>query len=437
MSEAVSSIDSARAPNVRLIFIVGLGIIFLFFGILGGWAALAPLSRGAVAAGTVKIEGHRKTVQHLEGGIVADIKVREGDVVAAGQTLITLDQTRPKASLEVLKGQLLAFRALEARLIAERDLHDQVSFPKELLVQTSFDTQKAIEGQRGIFQARLESLNSQSGILNQRIAQYREEIRGMRAEMKAQDTQLELMNEEVIAAEKLFEKGLLRKPRLLELKRRNVEIEGARAKNQANVARVEQNITESRMQIIDLSRSRQSEVVQELREVQVRIADVIERVAAAQDVLNRTLVIAPTSGSIVNLNVHATGAVVGPGEPIMEVVPNDEKLIIEARVRPTDIDVVYVGLNAQIRLSAFNQRTTPVLNGQIEQVSADIFTDDRSGESYYKARVILKPEVEIPDSIQLYPGMPVDVLIVTGEWTALEYIMQPLKESIARSMREE
>lgn len=424
-------------PDVKGPTLVGLLIVVVFFGIFGGWAATAPLSSGAVAPGTIGVEGRRKTVQHLEGGIVSEILVREGQRVAAGETVVTLDQTRPKASLEVLRAQFVALVAQEARLIAERDGRRTIAFPAGLVEPGDVEGGKVLTGQTGIFEARIESLNSQSAILDQRIAQFRAEIRGLQAEMSAQSTQIALIEEEIDAAETLMAKGLQRKPRLLELKRRRVEIEGARAQNQATVARVEQNITEADMQIKDLSKSRHSEVVQELREVQTRLADVRERVAAAQDVLNRTSIVAPTSGEVVDLRIHTPGAVIGPGEPIMDIVPTAGDLVIEARVSPTDIDIVHPGLPAQVRFTAFNQRTTPVLDAVVQRISADILSDERSGETFYSARVLIDPDTEIPDGLDLYPGMPVEVLIVTGSRTVLEYLAQPISETFSRSMREQ
>ena len=422
-----------------IIIVVVVVVVTLFFGGLGGWAALAPLESAAIATGVVSVASSRKTVQHLEGGIVSEILVREGDEVEASQLLIRLEDTQPRASLELLRGRQLAALALEARLAAERDGRKLVEFPDALLTAAQ-DTKVAgmITAQERIFEARRNSLSGQVAILKQRMAQFSEEIKGLSSEIAAQDTQLELIAEESGAVAQLVAKGLAQKPRLLGLKRQSAEIEGARSRNRARIARVKQSIGEAHLRISELSTALINEVVQELRDVQTDLSDLTERIRAAEDVMRRTDILAPLAGTIVGLQVHTRGGVIAPGSPLMDIVPKDDRLIIEAQVDPNDIDVVHSGLPAQVRLTAFNQRHLAPIDGQVVSVSADRFTDERTGVGYFLARIELDAaELEALEDVALYPGMQAEVMIVTGARTAFDYLTKPLATSLRRAFREE
>lgn len=439
MSPALSpSVGGLRNMGIRKTLISGALIVTAFFGGFGAWAVLAPLDSAAIAAGQVGIDTRRKTIQHLEGGIVGAILVREGDAVERGQALIELDDTRARASRKLLDGQWGAAKAMEARLIAERDGFADVAFPDALAQRSSeIDVSRILEGQLNIFTARKDAVTSQTRILGQQVAQMREEIEGLGAEITAQTTQLNLIAEERDAVQALLKKGFARKPRLLALQREAAEIEGRRAQNRAAIARAKQSIGETKLRIQDIHTARHSEVVEELREVQAQLVDLAERINAAADVLKRTVVYAPVSGVVVNLQVATQGGVIGPGEPLMDIVPSNDKLVIEARVKTTDIDIVHPGLPAQVRLTSFNQRTTPVLEGIVERVSADSMVDERTGEAYYLTRINLTEDSRLPDSLILQPGMPAEVMIVTGNRTLVEYMVKPIRESLSRAFREE
>jgi len=275
-------------------------------------------------------------------------------------------------------------------------------------------------------------------VLNQRIAEFKEEIKGLEGEITADDTQLELILEEIAAVEILLEKGLERKPRLLALKRRVAEIEGERSSSRARIARVNQSIGEARLRITELATTRINEVVEQLREVQATLFDVDERLNASRDVLARTEIRAMQAGAIVDLRVHTKGGVIAPGEDLLDIVPGDDLLIIEARIDPKDIDVVSWGLAARVRFTAFSQRNAVPMDGRVISVSADNLVDERTGETYYLARIKLdKDPSEVMPGLRLYPGMQAEVMIVTGSRTALEYIMSPIRNSIGRALRED
>ena len=428
----------SRDMGVGRTMVFGIVVIALFFGAFGAWAVFAPLESAAIAPGVLGVSGKRKTVEHLEGGIVAEILVEEGDAVAAGQTLVELDDTRARASFSLLQGQHRSAAALKARLEAERDGLAQVLYPEWLRQAVMEDgADDFLSTQDRIFEARARSLGTRTAIYDQRIAQLREEATGLEAEIEAQDRHVGLLEEEIDGIGGLVERGLEGKQRLLALKRRKAEVEGGRAQNRARIARVEQRVGETRLTIVELGNARLGEVVAEMREVEARLSDLRERMEAAGNVLSRTRVTAPVAGTVVDLRIFTRGGVIEEGEPLMDIVPAGGSLVIEAQVDPTDIDSVYPDLPAQVRLTAFSQITTPTLSGTVLHVSADRLTDERTGIPYYEARVALdagQPELE---ELKLQPGMPAEVMIITGKRTALDYLLKPIVTSFGRALREE
>jgi len=434
-----SMIDKLRSLAALRLASVGVLVVFVFFGAFGAWAALAPLDSAAIAPGTVNVLSQRKTLQHLEGGIVTEILVDEGSRVSAGDVVIRLDATQAKIRLDLLQGQLYAAEASAARLEAERDGLDAIQFPEALsaLVSEVPKVAKVMTGQQRIFAARKEQLTNRAQILNSRIRQLEEEINGLQAEISTQNRELVLIGEELDSVSSMVAKGVEPRTRLLALKRNAARIEGERAQNKAAIARARQAIGETSLQIDDLDANNLTEVVAELRTVENEIADARERIAAARDILSRTEVIAPVSGVVVNLQVHTTGGVVGPGEPLLDLVPGDDDLIIEARLALTDIDVVHVGLPARVQLTAFNQRSTPSFEGEVRHVSADRIEDRHSGEAYYRLRVELLEGQSDLELLELYPGMPVQVMVRTGERTLLAYLVEPIVDSFGRALKED
>lgn len=446
MNESTSTaptIDAAAARPERLpvgkTLLSAVVIILFFFAGLGSWAALAPLDSAALAPARVTVAGNRKTVQHLEGGIVSELRVGEGSRVEPGELLLKLDETQAHATLQQLRGRYENLLAREARLLAERtDTNEEIRFPDVLLQQADEErVSNAMAGERAIYQARIEFMAGRERILKQRVLQLREEIEGLRAQVEAESTQLLLVRDEKDAIETLFEKGQIDKPRLLAAKRTEAGLIGSRGEHQALISRAEQRIGESQLEIIDLKNRLLSEVVADLKETQAELTDLSQRIKAAEDLLARTEVRAPVGGTVVDLQVHTVGGVITPGQKILDIVPVEDRLELEARVDPTDIDVVHVGLSAQVVLTAYKQRSTPTLSGKVSRVSADSFSDPNTGRTYFLARVTVETvELERMEGIDLYPGMPAEVMIRTGSQTALDYMLGPILQSLNRAFRE-
>ena len=426
-----------RAMGVTTPMAVGAGIVGLFFGVFGAWAAFAPLESAAVARGVISVETQRKTIQHLEGGIVGEILVRDGDEVAADAILVVLDDTQARATLDLLRGRHRAARALEARLIAERDGAADISFPDDVRGSADAGVAELVRAQGNIFTGRRRSITGQDAIMRQRIAQIQQEIRGLEGQSAAQAEQLALTSEEIASNQKLVDEGLSGKTRLLELQRALAEVTGEHSQSLAAIARAQQNIEETRLEMADLRTSFINEAVQQLGIVQNELLDLGEQIRAAEDVLRRTVIRSPMAGTVVGLQVHTVGGVVAPGQTLLDVVPKGDRLIVEAFVDPNDIDVVEVGLGAQVRLTALTQRNLAPLEGHVTTVSADRLTDQRTGLSYFLARVELDDDpVAKLDGERLYPGMQAEVMIVTGERTTLDYLSRPLVNSFNRAFRE-
>jgi len=439
MSAMAPSPERSDELGTRKVVLIGTVIILIFFGLFGGWVVFAPLDSAAIASGTVSVENNRKTVQHLEGGIVKQILVRDGDRVKAGQTLIRMEDVQPLAQLQLIRGQRNALLALAARLRAEQDGNTELTFPDELNAQSDDSrVQESIIGQLNIFEARRNAIEGQRQILEHRVAQFREEIIGLQAQIRSANQQLELIEDELKDLKFLFDKRLTPKSRLLALQRRRTEIQGERGQNLAAIARAKQNIAEVEISIFQLRTEQVSEVVSEYREVETELLGLQERLEAAEDVQRRTYVNSPTDGVVVDMQIHSTGTVIQPGERLLDVVPGNEKLVIKARVKPTDIDIVHAGLPAQVRLVVLNQRVTLTVEGTVSWVSADRLMDERSGEYFFTARIDLDdsndPHLK---GLTLLPGMPVEVLIRTGERTLLQYLVSPIRESLMRSLREQ
>lgn len=417
----------------------GLLFILIFIFGFGAWAALAPLESAAIAPGEIVVEGDRQKVEHLEGGIVGEILVREGDLVSAGEPLILLDATQARASVGVLSTRLTYAAALEARLIAERDGESSLSLTPWLKERAADDpeVQKIIEAQSNILRSRSETMKSQLAILENRKEQFGEEIVGLRSEVDAIDQELVHIRAELSDVSQLVGKKLAPRARLYSLQRQEAEILGRRGRIIAQIARARQSIAEADLRGSSMKTEAVEQAISELRDVQGEIADLQERLSAARDVLRRTEIVAPVGGTVVNLQVHTTNGIIKPGDTLMEIVPVGEGRVIHARVDPIDIDVVRSGLSASIRLTAFSARTTPELSGEVVTVSADRLVDQNSGLPYYEARVkIDESEMSKISDLNLMPGMPVEVMIATGETTLLNYLVQPFTDLLRRGISE-
>ncbi len=425
--------------SIRGQVIAGILVVILIIAAFGGWASTAPIAGGAVAPGIISPDGSRKTIQHLEGGIIASIEVRDGDFVEVGTPLITLEDTQARATYEVLLSQYRSLTALTARLTAEQLGRDSIDFPPDLLASRSDPEVRGIlDVQRHLFATRREALAVRKRVLEQRVLQVLEKIQGSKAQLASAKRRLELVNEELEAKEFLLSKGLLPKPEVLSVRRALADIQGDRGAYRSAIAESEQKIGETQLELTALDAERADEVAAELDSTSRELARVKEQLAASEDTLKRTTIIAPVSGTVVNLNFKTRGGVILQGEPILDIVPAEDDLLIDARVAPTDIDVVYPGLPAQVHLSAYSQRTMPRVEGTVRSVSADSLNDEQSGMPYYLARVEVDREKlsDLGPDIELVPGMPAEVLIVTSERTLFGYLLQPFRDLFRRGLRE-
>lgn len=416
----------------------GFIVIFVFVGLSGLWLYTAPLDSAAIAPGIVRVEGNRKSVQHLDGGIVRAIKVREGDLVQKGQVMIQLDTVQAQAAVEILSSQFDILRAQESRLRAERDGALVVAFPPDLMARAGNPSVgEAIRGEAQLFTARRVAQEAQFSVLRQQILQFGEQSRGLAAQVVALERQMALVSEELKGTRELYEKGYAPKTRVLALERAMAAIGGQIAEYRGSVGRVRFTVTQAEAQMEQLKRDRLSQVASELNAVQGRLADIGERLNAARDVTERTEIRAPETGYVVGLNAFTVGGVINKGDRIMEIVPEGEPMVIEARLKPEDAKDVHEGMRTELHLLAYKQKGMPIIHGTIKTRSADRFTDPRTGEGFFTIQVVAdQKELAALDGVKLAPGMPADVIIPTGSRTALEYLLQPLIQASRKSFKE-
>ncbi len=437
------TIPAALQTNDRGIRNIGAAIVFASFGVFGVWAAFAPMDSSALAPGVVVVKSYKKTVQHLDGGIVAKILVKDGDLVTEGQPLLMLDDAQIKAQMEIARAQNITLAAQVARLRAERDQLKKVDYPKLLDNNTDSRIIEAKAAENNIFKSRINSHDGQIAVLNERISQISSKIQGLHGQVDSKKQLIASYAEEIHDLKELLAEGFADKQRLRELERNHALQLGEIAQVNAEIASSQMLISETRLQILQVQKQFQEDVTGKLSEAQALLNDAAERVAANQDKLNRVVIKAPASGMVLSLAVHNENSVIAPGRPILDIVPQDAELIIEAQVSPMDIDRVAIGLQAEVRFSAFKQSKTPKMDGKVIDLSADRLTDER-GNSYYLARVELNPESRKDlesrkelGNMQLLPGMPAEVLINTGERTLFEYMAQPATNFFARSFIED
>ena len=429
---------SLRA-SLRVPVAIGLMVLTAFFGGLAYWSWSAPIAGATIAQGAISPEGYRRTVQHLEGGIVQTIEVRDGDLVRQGTPLIVLSDLQPRAIHEQLLSQDHNLRAQEARLIMEQrgaERWDPSADTPDLIDGVP---ETIVEAQQLVFDLRRSHLDEQQRILGQRIDQLHSQIAGLENQIAAQDDQLGLIAQEVESVQTLLDQGLERMPRLLGLQRQAAEIAGDRAVNEASIATAALRIGETELELINLETETLQEVGDQLVAIQAERATIEEQLIASSDVLNRTVITAPITGTVVGLQFHTTGGVVRPGEPLLDIVPLEEDLLIEAQVAITDIDTVEFGQPARIVLSAYPQRNLTPLEGEVVALSADALPAEQQNQPpFYAARIRVLPEelASLPEEIELRPGMPVEVFITTDERTVVDYLISPLMETVSRAFRD-
>lgn len=423
---------------IRRLNIIGIATAVVLVGGIGGWAATSELSGAVIAPGNIVVESYSKKVQHPYGGIVAAILVRDGDSVQEGQVLMRLDDTVTRATLGVVRSQLDELMARQARLLAERDLAEKIEFPDEVTQRLTLpQVAVAVAGEEKLFEARRQTRTGQRAQLRERISQINEEIRGLTAQYQAKEKEIKLIGEELVGVEDLFKKNLVSIVRYMQLQRDQARINGEYGQFIADIARAKGKISETELQVIQLDQDFRTEVLKELREAQGKIAELKERVTAAEDQLRRVEIKAPMTGTVHQLTVHTVGGVIANGETIMMVVPSANELVVEAKVAPQDIDQVTTGAKVIIRIMAGNQRTTPDVTGAVTHVAADLTREQQTNISYYVVRASLpEDQVRRLSDIKLMPGMPAESFIQTQERTPLQYLLKPLLDQIARTFRE-
>jgi len=418
--------------------IVGLSVAGVLTVGLGGWASTQEISGALIAPGQIVVESNVKKVQHPTGGVVGELLARDGDKVKSGQIVIRLDDTVTKANLAIVTKNLDGALARAARLEAEQRGLDKLAFPPQLTSRASDpDVAGVMASESKLFDVRVNGRAGQKAQLRERVTQLNEEIGGLAAQEKAKDEEIALVQKELEGVRDLYNKHLIQISRLTTLERDAARLNGERAQYIASRAQAKGKITETELQIIQVDKDVVSEVSKDLRETNDKIGELIERKVTAEDQLRRVDIRAPQDGIVEQTTVHTVGGVITAGDTVMLIVPQSDDLQVEAKVSPQDIDKLQVGQKTLLRLSAFNQRTTPELNGTVSRVSPDVTTEQRTGQSYYTIRVSMPPEeIARLGEAKLIPGMPVEAFVQTGERTVISYLMKPLHDQFMRAFRE-
>jgi len=434
------AVDIGRFADDRPIRRLGYFLVIAVFGFFGGWSVLAPLGSAALAPGTITVEGYRKTVQHLEGGIIKAIHVRDGDAVGKGQILVEIDDTSSRAQLETLRGQLFSALAREARLIAERDGNSSISYPDTLTKSADSRAREAMHAQDQSFKVRMFSRRGEINILKEQRREQSAKIEGLRAQQISRRDLAASLKQDLQDFRAMLKEGYVEKQKVTELERRIAQAQGDEGDFTASIATTQTQMSEISLKMLQIEKELQREVADELSKVQTELSELREKTQWLEDTVARTVIKAPESGMVLGLQVHTLGAVIPPGGHILDIVPQQEKLVVEAQVSPMDIDRVRVGQSTEIRFSAFKSALIPKIDGRLVALSADRLTDEQNQISYYLARVeVAKEGLEQLEKqgLVLLPGMPAEVLINTGDRTFLQYLMQPISSFFARSLIED
>lgn len=424
--------------SIRRHLMIGTAFILLLNGGIGGWAATTDIAGALIAPSTIVVDSHVKKVQHPTGGVVGQILVRDGMRVKEGDLLVRLDDTVTKANLAIVTKGLDELNARKARLEAERDNLDDINFPADLSARRgSPEIAALLSAEQRLFDLRKTAREGQKRQLGERIGQLHQEIEGLEAQRDAKDAEIVLVNKEIAGVRRLWEQNLVEMTRLNSLEREATRIHGERAQLSASISQSRGRIAEIELQIIQIDRDLGSEVANEMREIDGKVGEFVERKVAAEDQLKRVEIRSPQDGYVHQSAVYTVGGVIPAGEALMLVVPADDKLAVEARVSPQDIDQLHLGQPAALRFSAFSQRTTPEIDGTVSNISADITTDQRTGANYYSVRIAIEPaQVSRLGKVTLVPGMPVEAFIQTGDRTVASYLIKPLYDQAMRAFRE-
>ncbi len=419
----------------------GLFTIFVVFGLIGGWMYYAPLASSAVSIGKVSADSNKKMVQHLEGGIVEEILVKDGDIVKKGQILLKLGNSRVKGNLKMEEQQYYEALALEARLKAQRDDASDITFPPTLnQLQEDYKIRELLDGQREVFHARERMVRSDDAITQDKIAQLERQKEGIQHIIDSKNSRLSSLSEELVEWEELYEQQMIDKLKLRDIRREKIAIEGDIASSESRLNQIDIQISELRATAIYREKEFKEKVFSDLVAVREKISNLKSSISMAEDILTKTVVKAPISGKIIGMEIHTVGGIIGAGRPILEIVPLDSKLWVIAQVKTTDIDKVHIGLLADIRFSAFNTRNTQVLEGKVIDVSADSLINKDTGMPYYEAKIELtKAGLERLHEykFKLVAGMPAEVMIRLKDRTVMEYMIKPFKDMLSRAFNEE
>ena len=442
LAESMEDSQKSGRPSSSNKQVITIGLVFvaLIFVGLGAWAATAPLARAISASAVLVVKGERKKVQHLEGGIVSNLYISEGDLVKEGQTLLSLDPLQANANVERYYNQLDQLLAREARLAAELRGEEHITFSGPILNKSKNNPEffEIIETEQQTFEARRQSFNGHINILNQRIEQLNIEIEGLEIQRAARLEQHKIFSDEIIGLRSLHEKGYFPRSKLLASERAIVNLRGAAGQDTARIARAKSAQGEARNQILSVRQRFREEVVEDIGDVKGEINDLNERLLVAQDILKRVEIRAPRSGIVQGIRVHTIGGVVRPGDLLMEIAPQDDDLVVHARISPVDADIIIVGQEAEIRLTALNVRTTPTIFGTVVSVSGDALTGSDNRTKFFLAQIeISQSELVKLGDVKLSAGMPAEVLIQAGERTLLNYLVKPMSDALMRGLNEE
>ncbi len=426
------------SESIQRHMVAGVTVVLMLVGGVGGWAATTELSGALIAPGSIVVDTNIKKVQHPTGGVVGEVRVRDGDRVKAGDVVVRLDETVTRANLSIVTKGLNELAARKARLEAERDGLDAIKFPGDLLArQADPDVASALASERKLFDLRRNARTGQRSQLRQRVGQLQEEIGGLTAQQTAKGKEIALIERELAGVRDLFQKNLIQINRLTQLEREATRLDGERGQLIASAAQSRGKIAELELQILQIDQDLASEVAKELRDVDGKIGEFVERKVTAEDQLKRIDIRAPQDGTVFQSNVHTVGGVITPADAIMMIVPDADNLTVEAKINPQDIDQLRVGQKALLRFTTFNQRTTPEIYGSVTRISADISTDQRSGAAFYTIRIgMTAAEIARLGEVRLVPGMPVETFVQTGDRTVVSYLVKPLYDQLSRAFRE-
>lgn len=428
---------ASKTLSLNALIIIGMVISVVGFGGFIYWGTNANLAKGVSAQGTIVVEGKRKTVQHFEGGIVKEINIKDGDKVKAGDVLIRLDETQIQSRSNLLKIRRATALATLDRLVVEQKHADTLTFSDELLASDDENVVQILEVQQVLFTARRGQIDGRANILQQKIEQLNESKLGLGAQKKAAITQLEFLDDELKRSEELVKRKIVSLSDITVKKRDKANVEGEIGRLNAEISAAAVTQGEAKLEILQLEKTFDQEVAQQILENREILFDLQSQLVATEDVFKRLSILAPQDGTIISLNVFTVGGVIPAASPILEIVPTEDNLVIEARIGAIDVDNVFVTQPVRVRLSAFKMRSTPLLEGKVQSISPDIIIDQNTGERYYLTQIEIPAEEQAKIDEDILPGMPAEILIETGSRTPLEYMLEPLEKVIERALNED